>query len=675
MNDPKNNTYFFHSFLAAAHLDQDIINALAEFPIDSPVYCAIKQLYYHFGDPSMNDHMRLLREEQTLHQQQKERIQTLKMEKARHQLSVQQQEPQLQKQVPSEDLSSAAPSARSSAQDKLQFQESERFTQILATNITRKPEGRRFNNEEFLLFALCLQSLSDSAYKFLRVALPFPSQQALHDHYGAFLRDLTNMLTTLALLPKLLQLYKEQLDLPDLVCTVMVDAASHATLGVPKSPFTGLSEEAKDSKFIHLFLLAPLDPSYPALPLHIFPSPSGKYQSTVEQTRITIMKILQTAGFDAKFFAVDGDSSHSEHFKDHGLSSGTLSQYLSYVHNTETVYVTDPLHYLKRIRVALLNSKCRFLCGPRTALVLQSDLETLFQGELYVTDGSNTGAMRDSYAKELFSLHNTLIAYHQRQYGAFLCLMIFSLFAEAIFVHSWSRSTRVWLLTTCFLLYEKCTETGSLPELTLPFRAMRLTQTIAALLYALDQYPTLDIARLGTHLLENFFGLMRMKCRHDDRYTVMVAAIVHITIEKLNKNKFYAKIKIAKRTNDGGVKILPADTGSEPPGLTAAEASAEIYRLALDTEPPTRLLVWMTAHCAPYKITRHLIGGSVAIQARCFKSIPKRKARSESQGTSQRTATAWMPRGTLGLTQGYSCRTTLHNDELPVEHTESEFLE
>jgi hypothetical protein len=187
--------------------------------------------------------------------------------------------------------------------------------------------------------------------------------------------------------------------------------------------------------------------------------------------------------------------------------------------------------------------------------------------------------MRDSYALRLFSLENCLKCLQGNQTNELMYLLPWALQEEVLRNPSLTREERLEKATLSFLLLYHYFKLSSLPceaGVSKRFRKitsraltfaddcgwLRVLNTAVVLIQFIEAGDeTWSFSRLGTHCLENFFGLVRQSSRGDDRYTRAIGIIRQATVMVRVMHEMDLHPYIRGRDNVGGT-IIGKSAGS-----------------------------------------------------------------------------------------------------------------
>lgn len=219
-------------------------------------------------------------------------------------------------------------------------------------NIVRKKKKNRGRySEQFYDFSQILYSLCAKSYRVLRQVLPFPSKNRLHNKYSMLIKNIKKSLTDLDFCLDLISKYNITGE-----CTLAIDAFAFRTFNgsslgcssnsknfdqtmkqyldeaiaeessneteTEESSNDPATEESLNNKsptiIVHrysygfIFLIVPLDYSFPPKIIHIKLSENGSYKEEIDQIAEFIKQKLRQIGIIPLFQATDGDRGASQ---------------------------------------------------------------------------------------------------------------------------------------------------------------------------------------------------------------------------------------------------------------------------------------------------------------------------------------------------------------------------
>ena len=86
---------------------------------------------------------------------------------------------------------------------------------------------------------------------------------------------------------------------------------------------------------------------------------------------------------------------------------------------------------------------------------------------------------------------------------------------------------------------------------------IKIIHTVLALYFCLNDTEKLGLDRLTTHIIENFFGLNRMRCRGNNSFDRVLHFFIEGAFDLHLINEYNLGKKISQRDNIGGTKFKP----------------------------------------------------------------------------------------------------------------------
>lgn len=196
-------------------------------------------------------------------------------------------------------------------------------------------------------------------------------------------------------------------------------------------------------------------------------------------------------------------------------------------------HISDLLHCLKIARKRLLICDITLFSNRIDHTINSDNLESLLLVGQTLTDKSPLGKMKDFYVLNLFNFENLDKLFAKNCLYELLYCLPYACWAEAATNANLNRQNRIELLRIAFdILFEflkqnlYCTHSKGITY-NHPKNSMailfadsnflkRSLNSILGLAHILYFYPDVGIDRIGTHVLENFFGQIRYSCDNYD---------------------------------------------------------------------------------------------------------------------------------------------------------------
>ena len=283
-----------------------------------------------------------------------------------------------------------------------------------------------------------------------------------------------------------------------------------------------------------IFLVAPLDYSYPVKILHISPAPNGCYSDNIECIASNLMAQLRQYNIIPLFKATDGDrgvSAQHETFFETFIATFNgnfydliTNIYTSVIQNGTFIPISDPLHFMKCFRGRLLDHPVIPFPGADPFSV--DSLQDILDLGQALSDRSSLSRMRDSYVIKLFSMNVVCKLLNLKKYSPAFVFMAFSSILCSIFSSNITQEFRLFLLEISFKIFlymlhnisqfkksnvtEKWTKKSSMITVAESHYFKRILNTIAGLAIAVAYGPHfIRLDSIGTHLVENAIGIAR----------------------------------------------------------------------------------------------------------------------------------------------------------------------
>ena len=454
--------------------------------------------------------------------------------------------------------------------------------------------------------SLLLHLSSAKTYRVLRQIFCLPAVSSLHRKYHETSSAIKRRLLELDNLPVVLSQIHEEINSSvtngppfNPRFTLAIDAFCFRSFsGTPLGPSSSTTPrrsrgnrshedvicvDPEEFHFNHgfIFLLISHDYRIPVKLLHLAASQSGAYTKEIDNIAEQIQQVSNRLGLRIWFRATDGDpgmNTTHENFYNGFLDgkSACLSSLVTHLHNKLILVpdmwipITDPLHAMKNMRSRLIKHSIQiFKWNQHTAI---DEIRTLLDLGPVLSDESQIGKMRDSYAVSLFTFKNVSKLLKAGQFVAACFFLPFACWSAVIYSCDIKLSLRLFLVELSFQLlrtyfgqFEKLKAKGvvlkasgeSCVTFATPQAAMRMLNTLAAFSLALSfSNENIRMDSLGTHLVENTIGIARATSA-DPRYERIVETYTNAELKKRVAAKLGVTIHIPGRINQGGCKVDP----------------------------------------------------------------------------------------------------------------------
>jgi hypothetical protein len=474
--------------------------------------------------------------------------------------------------------------------------ESERIRELVLCDILENREvGCKFHRHwKDTTIALCfaLYTTSPAAYKLMKRMMILPSVSRVLSVYGKEVRRQQKTLEKIKQIPELVKQWRRKYGLEDrkaIDVILGIDAASMKPEWMERKdegehPGQKLPNGQINNNFF-VFLVMPYDPALGCFTAHVRAHCSGALGSKLSAEVIRDVKVaLGDEGIIVRALATDGDRSYvsdqdslflryKRRLKDLAGSFQHPSRInLDSVNIDELWWICDVLHALKCQRCRLKDLLGLRGKGPTICAEM---LNAILNLPHCLKDISGVSKMNDVLAVELFSFESLQTLLDRKEYLACYYFAPFVFWYGAISIVGLSRETRLSMLKLAFWLlagwyegypmigrgnYIVGSEVLPLPEAPRKFFAeecdlRRYMNTIVFVYNVLKVHDEIACNRMGTHPVENLFGLVRVasKSRHEWKIVLSVIAKAGIVDEILCLHGM--KSHVRREMGIGGIKM------------------------------------------------------------------------------------------------------------------------
>ena len=427
------------------------------------------------------------------------------------------------------------------------------------------PTLRRYSHR-LMTISLRIFFASTIAYEILSYFLPLPCIRTMFYKQKELLSDFQAQLTDITKVAQIAQEYSKNWTLNEPVI-LAVDACSvnptvsifsngtvkgliheyqmdsdlltqaSNTISVFEKWMVNVSKMIVDSYFV--YQVQPLSPNLNSFILHIETSKSGKANISTLLMLKKLARILQSVNITVVSFASDGDnfasSSHDYNIKIHYNNF----QYNLSPHKTEPLFLSDPLHILKRVRYHFI-----------PLITNQSQIRSILNLQAMVFRNDRASKMHDKLPLLLFQLKH----YEQLRINKFFNYSIFIL-PYSLLLSSLSYNLnfddRILFLNMARILLEKSHFPVHFTSFQnhIIFKPKIIRDCLSTVLTILDiiNLPNLTnvhLNRFGTNPLEHTFGIIRMRSKdhHNSERFIKEAEKVN-SLKKINEELILENIK------------------------------------------------------------------------------------------------------------------------------------
>lgn len=408
----------------------------------------------------------------------------------------------------------------------------------------------------FISLAFVLYATSARAYRYVKRLIRMPAVSTIYERIGPRLNLMKSNLGSLTSLSEIVTEWQISRGIdPDLV----IDAV----LGCDAAKFQDAEINGLQCTDCFAFLVMPLNPTIPTFVVHLCPHTSGSMKEGINYCTKVVEVLHQKSNIRIRSIATDGDRAYMKfqenifwsYFDDIQLSLDEICTHLFCKENPELWWIGDLLHALKCQRCRL--EKHLFLVPGHTIHCSTLNLKLNLRNALTEAKMRGVHKMNDVFAIELFSMDNLIrllsvpatdIDFDEIEY-----LMPFVLWYYAISVDDLSRRVRLDLLAIAFRIFVRWASIripeppadgvhflshnqifGFTEGLTMFFtEAPDLARYMNTIVFVYQTIRGLDdvaLNRLGTHPVENFFGLVRVTCHYTHTWDRILSAVAKASI-------------------------------------------------------------------------------------------------------------------------------------------------
>ena len=443
------------------------------------------------------------------------------------------------------------------------------FIKEVTENSTRQPQGRRWSLTT-LRFAFVLRSLGSKTYEYLRWFVPLPCKQTLLSHFRDSMSTWSRCLLDTKDLPDVCRLFRKRHSLAE-------DEPVQVCLGIDAMSMEPVAVGDLVCNHVFLFELLPLSGRMKPMSIHLMPWSSGNANSDVLKRIEDLVAELNVLKFPVQFIATDGDRGYDSWHQQMHLKWQTLyykhglEKVIEQLDQTEKLIVGDLLHLLKNARSKLLKGKVSVF-GDGSFAFDARDLEQELNLGRALTDCSSKGKMRDIYVLEIFTLENAVTLIQRRQLAMSLYIVPYAMWVSVVMNPAMSCQMRREFLSFVINLFAEMlllirsvdtkqvainkNEPGKVQFAFFENHMKRVLNTLVVQLYEIQRRPDdLAMDRIGTHVLECRFGMIRLLCQYKHSWKMILRSFSKsLLLEDLTLILGH-DIRINSRVNVAGTKI------------------------------------------------------------------------------------------------------------------------
>ena len=440
-----------------------------------------------------------------------------------------------------------------------------------ALNSVRHPQGRRWS---FVTLVLCyvVRTLGSKAYDYLRHFVILPCKQTLLNHFHSTAAAWAECLVEVSNVERICDLFRRRNG-------VSSSEKVAVGIGVDAISMEPVLINGEVHNHVFLFELLPLSSYLKPLPLHIMPRVNGNAGPEIFKTLAILKASLRKMNFVVKFVATDGDRGYdNQHlimfskwqklYYDKGLDKVIESV----PDEDDDVIITDLLHLLKNARSKLLNGKVSVFCDGSFAFCAAEAEENLNLGAA-LRDFTSKGRMRDIYVLEIFTLENVVKLITRGETAMAFYILPYAMWVSAVMNPGISCEMRRSFLSFVVTVFGEIlaninfidTQKVSINKkdstrVQFAFSENHLRRALNTLLVQLSEIEKmpdgLALDRLGTHVLECCFGMIRLQCRHKHNWKMISKAFTRLILLDDLSLILGHPITIDKRVNIAGTTVV-----------------------------------------------------------------------------------------------------------------------
>jgi hypothetical protein len=448
--------------------------------------------------------------------------------------------------------------------------------EIIENSQEERDKHSRSWTPRFVSLAFVLYVASPKSYRIQKKIFTMPSVSTLYQRVGPKLNFLKKQLTMsdYSGIKSICEQWREEQQINGIIDVI---------LGFDAAVFKQARIDEEDCTNCIAFLVLPIHPNIATLLILLLPRPSGSLgkDGPYRECR-QIVDTLWSCGVHVISVATDGDRSYLTyqvqlfpHYScriSEGLDRLCDEFFERNIRKRDFWWIADILHVLKCQRCRLkdnlfLRAKNSFNCTSLNRILGLKDSLSKFKGP---------NKMNDIYAVRLFSIDSLVkLMCNEGNPSEIEYIMPFALWYAAVSIGDLTRITRLGLLKIAFRIFsqwarrrirsdgkldpnrELWEENGK--EIKFAVIEADLIRYLNSVLFTysvIKNYDDVGLDRIGTHLVENFFGMMRIACHYNDTWDrcISYAAKASMANEILSANG----IKNATRRDFtiAGVKVF-----------------------------------------------------------------------------------------------------------------------
>lgn len=442
------------------------------------------------------------------------------------------------------------------------------FISTLIENLEHSKYKHEYSDEIyeicFALFSICQHS-----YELLRCVLQLSSISSIRSHFSDRISNEKDNLIDYSNIPEIVAKYRDVNSIREQFDIILrVDACSFDRLN------------ANGKKYCFCFYAQPIIPGLKSFPVHITPTETGSCSDSIIDLLYQIIEILKECDINVIYTASDGDPGYNtlndktfEVLSKISVFNRFESALFLWGKNTSIKHISDMLHILKLARKRLIQGEISLYYDKILHIINSDTIEKVLHRGKCLTDKSPLAKMKDIYALELFNFQNLEILFENNMIYEALYFLPYVCWLESVLYLNLTTKARIELLHISFDIFYSFYNLNETkpraPGITINKSSHSCAQifadsnlikrsfnSIIGTAFIIINYKEIALDRIGTHVLENYFGQIRYSCDEFDSWENILSAISYGNIRTQILNKYNIQLPIYNRSNYGGIHII-----------------------------------------------------------------------------------------------------------------------
>jgi hypothetical protein len=438
------------------------------------------------------------------------------------------------------------------------------------TTLQGAEKHARHWSDSALSIAFVFYATSAKAYRFAKAFFALPSISLIYQRMGATIHFHEENILQLEMIPRAVARWRAQWEIdPNLIVHAILagDAAVFTPEVVANYPYH------RPSNNVHLFMVLPLNPTFRSFVVHILPHPTGSLGQAGQDCYQKIAASLSESGVQIISFASDGDRGHCPY------QMALLAHYEALLWGGDDIvtccatvferdapripiwWIADCLHALKCQRCRLANNLTLTAMMP---VINAASVNAILHLRQSLTNLTGAAKMSDIFAVQVFSLENLSQLFRSGCIAAGYYLAPFVMWYASISISSLHPSLRLDLLSISFTVFRdwfiRMNRGTRIPPnskfFTEKIDLVRYLNTILFLHQAIETFPEIALNRIGTHPVENIFGLMRVASNGNHSWDRCKGVLTKVSLMNEILCAHNVKSHVRRDFAIAGVKVL-----------------------------------------------------------------------------------------------------------------------